>query len=240
MNMITIAIILLCCGIFLWFFVNWISNSATVEIPTAYAGSPKPQVPYLITFELPKRRVDDYIGNEKINLSEYQKIIVKGHSLEKLGIDDNSIVYCSKWRLDNENCTLEQLPGRFIILDIDNERTTQEHPLDPNYFHSNGKKARKALRIVEVSLSDSKIEEISNSILRDIKDEDEKKRLSVEIKQKYEFASQYYSQKGDEKLIMSLTYRNNGKDLGFSFHSPRYVTEIVEYVGNNNYLHQVA
>ena len=240
MNMITITIILLCCGIFLWFLVNWISNSATVEIPTAYAGSPKPQVPYQITFELPKRRVDDYIGNEKVNLSKYQKIIVKGHSLEKLGIDDNSIVYCSNWEFANKNCSLEQLPGRFIILNIDNERTTEEHPLDPNYFHSNGKKARKALKIVKLDLKDSEIEELSNSILKDIKDEDEKKRLLQEIKQKYGFASKYYFNKGDKNLIMSLTYRNNGKDLGFSFHSPRYVCGIVEYVGNNNYLHQVA
>lgn len=238
--MATLTIILFGCGIFLWLMVNWISNSTTMEIPTAYAGSPKPQIPYQITFEFPKRRVGNYIGNEKINLSKFQKIIIKGHSLEKLGIDDNSIAYCSMWKSDNENYSLDLLPGRFIILDIDNERTTEEHPLDPNYFHSNGKKARKALKIVNCSLNENELSELSNAILKDIKDDNERKHLTNEIKQKYDFASKYYFQRGDKQLIMSLTFRNHGKDLGFSFHSPRYVYGIVEYVGSNNYLHQVA
>lgn len=239
--MITISILLVCIGLFLWFLVYWISNSATMEIPTAYAGSPKPQVPCQITFELPKRRVDDYIGKEKIDLSYYYKIIIKGHSLEKLGIDDNSIVYCSKWEFGNKECSLNQLQGRFIILNIDNERTTEEHPLDPNYFHSNGKKARKALRVIPIPTGESQLSEISNLILKDIKESEEKKsRLLEEIKQKYKFASKYYSERGDKDLIMSLTYRHNGKDLGFSFHSPRFVYGVIEYIGSKNYFHQVT
>lgn len=238
--MVTLSIIILCCGIFLWFLLNWVSSSSTLELPTAYAGSPKPQVPTNITFELPKRRVTNFIGNEKIDLSKLRRVIIKGHSLEKLGVADNSIAYCSLWTEKGGSDFLNQLPGRFIVLNIDNERTAAEHPLKPDYFHSNGKKARKALRIVSCSMDNNAVSELADAILRDIDSDAEKIRLKEEIIEKYAFASSFYASKGETDLIMSLTYRNDGKDLGFSFHSPKYIYGIVEYIGNNNYLTQIA
>ena len=231
MTMLFLVILICAIG---WFVITLMSKNATIELSTAYAGTPKPRVPAKIKYNLPKRKVCSFIGGERIDLSKFESIIIKGRSLEKLGVKDNSIAYCSLWNKEN---SLDDLRGRLIILDIDNERTIKEHPMNLDYFHSNGKKARKVLQIVSSSMSEVELQECIDSIFKNGFCEDKKEELEREIKSKYAFASEYYS-KGEQKLIMSLTYRNDGKDLGFSFHSPQFLYGVIEYVSENNFLHE--
>lgn len=229
-----ISIIALVLAVGGWFLLNYFADNSPIKVQTAFAGVPTPKVPSVVSCELPKRKVKTYMGDEAVNLSSFERILIKGHSLEKLGILDNSMAYVSIW--DDKN-SIESLAGRFIILNIDNERTTCEHPLEPNYFHSDGKKARKVLRIVSTGMDSAAVSKLCENILKDL-EESEQKRLETEIRTKYEFASKYYGDKGDKKLIMSLTYRRDGKNLGFSFHSPKYLYGVIEYVSNNSHIYE--
>lgn len=234
MNMIWISIIAILMAVVGWLLLNYFADNTTMKVQTAFAGVPTPKVPSEVSCELPKREVKTYMGSEAVSLSNLERIIIKGHSLEKLGILDNSMAYVSLW---NDKNTIESLPGRFIILNIDNERTIREHPLEPSYFHSDGKKARKVLKIVDVGMDSDAVSKLCDNLLKDL-DEVEQRRLEMEIRTKYEFASQYYGDRKDKKLIMSLTYRRDGRDLGFSFHSPRYLYGVIEYVSNNSHIYE--
>ena len=225
------SIIVLILAIFLCFVLSGIaSKPSTIEMQTAFAGIPQPQVPSKVMCNQPNRKVNTLLGEEKVDLSGFEKILIKGHSLEKAGIMDNSIVYVTKYNMPPEN--MDFAVGRFIILKIDNERTSAEHPLDPNYVHSMGLKARKVIRIVPTNLD----EEGLKSVIGDIFDQlpaERKEILKQQILEKYMFASNYYAERGESTLIMSLTYRNDGRDLGFSFHSKQFLYGIIEYVNNN-------
>ncbi len=103
-----------------------------------------------------------------------------------------------------------------------------------DYFRSNGKKVRRALEIVKVGLPEESVTKLIDRLLES-QPLDCHMRLREEIRKKYDFASKFYSKKGESELIMSLTYRNNGQDLGFSFHSKKFLYGIVEYVSNKSF-----
>lgn len=227
------SIIILIVAIGSWFLLRHISKHASIEVLTAFSGSPSPKIPTSITCDIPRRRVKNRLGEKTIDLSNFEQMIIKGNSLGCFGIVDNSVVYVKTYKQPPVNITTNEIAGRFIILNIDNLRTVAEHPLELDYFHSEGKKARKALRMVSIKMSHKELENLAEQILKDIPENADKAKLKKEIISKYEFASQYYADK-DKELIMSLTYRKDGKNLGFSFHSPRFLYGIVEYVSNNN------
>lgn len=235
MFLLTLIITLL--AMFLLYILKWRSGKETIRIPTAYAGSPKDGVSPLLTYYRPSRRVESFLGGERVSLSDYHMAVIKGHSLRQAGILDNALVYCNLW--NKKEGDLSDLPGRFIILNIDNERSLAERPLNKDYFMSEGKKARKVVRIVDTGMDKAGVDKIIGEVLRE-KEGDEHDRLAREIRCKYRFASEFYGTRGVKNLIMSITFRNEGRDLGFSFHSPDYLWGVVRYVSNRNYLKLVS
>jgi len=188
-------------------------------------------MPVRETLPLSHYPVHTYIDKERVNVFKLSKIIIRGKSLEKFGIKDKSLVYVSRWNLkDNKDLSkLKTLIGKIVILEIDNERTAIEHPFEKDFFTTSGYKARNVILIVERGLSKSELLSKLQFLNRPHEDLPEDiESFKNRIFEKYEFATGYY---GDEpNFIMSMTYRNNGTKLGFSFHSSKFIFGAVQYI----------
>lgn len=215
----------------IYLVIKWLSQKATVTVPTAFAGSPNRDIPVAETLPVSYYPVHTYMDGKRISVFKYIKIIIRGRSLEKFGVKDKSLVYVSKWDKEDSSSIekLKSLIGKIVILSIDNERTAIEHPLDPNFFNSSGLKARKAIMIVDRDLSSDELLE-KLTFLNNQNDDfpDDMEAFKKRIVEKYKFATDFYT--NESHLIMSITYRNDGTKLGFSFHSPKFIYGIVQYI----------
>ncbi len=208
-----------------------IIGKSTIPIYVAYAGSPDCSKPNTRNIPLPKNNPIYYKdGDVEVDVSKLKPLIIEGHSLEPLGIKDQSTIFVQPEPNLLPDESLERLIGRFVIYKIDNERTLKEHPLK-NISVNNGFKARKVVNIVNTKLDKVQIGEIINDFLKKDLDflnstEEEQKAFLDKIVGKYIFASDYYAD--DNKLIMSITYKS-GKEKDYSFHSPHFLYGVVKY-----------
>lgn len=215
----------------IYLVIKWLSQKATVTVPTAFAGSPKRDIPAEETLPVSYYPVHTYMDGKRISVFKYVKIIIRGRSLEKFGVKDKSLVHVSKWNKKDSSSIekLKSLIGKIVILSIDNERTAIEHPLDPNFFNSAAFKARKAILIVGRDLSrDELLDKLT--FLNNPNDDfpDNMEAFKNRIVEKYNFATGFYTD--ESNFIMSITYRNDGTKLGFSFHSPKFIYGIVQHI----------
>lgn len=214
----------------IYIVIKWLSQKATITVPTAFAGSPKKDIPVEETLPISYYPVQTYIEGKRIRVFKFVKFIIRGRSLEKLGIKDRSLAYVSLWNHKYYNSLekLKSLIGKIIIFSIDNERTAIEHPLDA-YFNPAGYKARKAILIVERDLSKEDL--LNKMSFLNYQNEDFPKDMEAfkdRIVEKYKFATDFY--KEEKYFIMSITYRNEGTKLGISFHSPKFLYGIVQHI----------
>lgn len=220
-------------GVFIvYLLIRWLSQRASVTVPTAFASNPKKDIPTQETLPISHYPVMSILGGKRVNVSRLIKIIIRGKSLAKFGVNDKSLVYVSPQKFNNDKYSLENLKkliGRIIILQIDNVRTVQEHPFDENFFRSDGLKARKVISILNTKLGKDELMRLLPFLNEpNIEFPENITEFKEKIYKKYKFASDFYSE--DEYLIMSMTYRKDGNQLGFSFHSPKFVFGVVEYV----------
>ena len=208
-----------------------IIKKSTIEVRVAYAGNPDSCKPNTRKIPLPKNNPIYRDGDIEVDVSNLTPLIIDGHSLEPLGIKDGSTIFVEENKNENkddiQNKELANLIGRFVVFNIDNDRTLKEHPLK-NIIVSNGLKTRKVIGIVQTKLDEKQIKNQINEIMSSDKEfqhlESDKKEAL--IAKKYKSASEYYS--NDQNLIMSITYKY-GKEKDLSFHSPSFLFGIVKY-----------
>lgn len=207
-----------------------IIKKSTIEVRVAYAGNPDSYKPNTRKIPLPKNNPIYRDGDIEVDVSNLTPLIIDGHSLEPLGIKDGSTIFVEENKDDIQNKELANLIGRFVVFNIDNDRTLKEHPLK-NIIVSNGLKTRKVIGIVQTKLDEKQIKNQINEIMSSDKEfqhleSDKKEAFIAKIAKKYKFASDYYS--NDQNLIMSITYKY-GKEKDLSFHSPSFLFGIVKY-----------
>ena len=207
-----------------------IIKKSTIEVRVAYAGNPDSCKPNTRKIPLPKNNPIYRDGDIEVDVSNLTPLIIDGHSLEPLGIKDGSTIFVEENKDDIQNKELANLIGRFVVFNIDNDRTLKEHPLK-NIIVSNGLKTRKVIGIVQTKLDEKQIKNQINEIMSSDKEfqhleSDKKEAFIAKIAKKYKFASDYYS--NDQNLIMSITYKY-GKEKDLSFHSPSFLFGIVKY-----------
>lgn len=209
-----------------------IIKKSTIEVRVAYAGNPDSCKPNTRKIPLPKN--NPIYRDGEVDVSNLTPLIIDGHSLEPLGIKDGSTIFVEENKNENkddiQNKELANLIGRFVVFNIDNDRTLKEHPLK-NIIVSNGLKTRKVIGIVQTKLDEKQIKNQINEIMSSDKEfqhleSDKKEAFIAKIAKKYKFASDYYS--NDQNLIMSITYKY-GKEKDLSFHSPSFLFGIVKY-----------
>ena len=211
-----------------------IIKKSTIEVRVAYAGNPDSCKPNTRKIPLPKNNPIYRDGDIEVDVSNLTPLIIDGHSLEPLGIKDGSTIFVEENKNENkddiQNKELANLIGRFVVFNIDNDRTLKEHPLK-NIIVSNGLKTRKVIGVVQTKLDEKQIKNQINEIMSSDKEfqhleSDKKEAFIAKIAKKYKFASDYYS--NDQNLIMSITYKY-GKEKDLSFHSPSFLFGIVKY-----------
>lgn len=224
----------------LFFALRIFSSKQSISIPVVFAGE---QTDFVLEKKIPLTRNKPLFkeGNEIRNLDDLMPFIVKGHSLKPLSISDGDILYASTVNKP-ENILIENykkmLTNRFVIINMDEERAIEENPCGNNWNNgeSIAKKARKVVDFIPIGLSK---EEFYSAVSNILDNDDDLKELSTDeknvykerIEKKYQFASEYYKDKGKYKfdfLLMSITYKK-GKNKDYSFHSPKFMEAVVRY-----------
>lgn len=160
-----------------------IIKKSTIEVRVAYAGNPDSCKPNTRKIPLPKNNPIYRDGDIEVDVSNLTPLIIDGHSLEPLGIKDGSTIFVEENKNENkddiQNKELANLIGRFVVFNIDNDRTLKEHPLK-NIIVSNGLKTRKVIGIVQTKLDEKQIKNQINEIMSSDKEfqhlESDKKR----------------------------------------------------------------
>lgn len=204
---------------FIYFVIKIATAKRTETINIAFAGAYDGND---VVAVIPKDRNRTIYteGENVVDLSEYDRFLISGHSLESVGLPDGVFVYTRP--LGNED--VHSICNRFVIFKYDNERLSKEHPEITNPV--DGYKARKAVTIMENGLARESFEERMTGILssdKDIKDVDE---CLKHLWMKYEFASSYYA--AEQNLIVSITYKK-GRCKDYSFHSSKFLYGVVKY-----------
>ena len=110
-----------------------IIKKSTIEVRVAYAGNPDSCKPNTRKIPLPKNNPIYRDGDIEVDVSNLTPLIIDGHSLEPLGIKDGSTIFVEENKNENkddiQNKELANLIGRFVVFNIDNDRTLKEHPL---------------------------------------------------------------------------------------------------------------
>ena len=159
-------------------------------------------------------------GEDVVDLSEYDKFVISGRSLEKVGLNDGVFVYTQP--LGDNN--LYSICNRFVIFKYDNKRLLEEHPEITNPV--DGYKARKVSSIFDNNLSENDFKRKIREILSHDSEIQDKEECTSRLWTKYSFAARYYN--GEDRLIVSITYKN-GEDKDYSFHSKKYLHGVVKY-----------
>lgn len=203
----------------IYFVIRIATAKRTESVKVAFAGAYDGNK----TVELfPKERNKTIYteGEDIVDLSEYDKYLISGHSLEKVGLPDGVFVYTQPLGENN----LYSICNRFVIFKFDNKRLLEEHPEITNPV--DGYKARKVSSIFDNNLSEEDFKTKIREILSHDNDIQDVEECTSRLWNKYSFASRFY--RNDEKLIVSITYKN-GEDKDYSFHSRRYLSGVVKY-----------
>lgn len=203
-----------------YFTIAIVVNKRTETVKRAFAGSYDGQA---IEVNIHKDRNDTIYteGEEKVDLSGYDKFMICGNSLNRVGLPDGVFVY-TKSLEDGQD--IYSICHRFVIFKYDNQRLAKEHPEITNLV--DGFKARKVETIFETNFTEETFKERMIQLLA-VDDEISDKNSCVEkLWGKYKFAANYY--KNEDKLIVSITYKK-GKYKDYSFHSQKFLHGVVRY-----------
>lgn len=206
-------------AIFIYFAITMATAKRTEKIKRAFAGAYDGKDTIV---NIPRDRNNTIYteGENRINLSKYEKYLISGHSLEKVGLPDGVFVYTTP--LDSKD--LYSLCNHFVIIKYDNERLYKEHPEITNPV--DGYKARKVVTIIETNLTEENFNKKMEAILSSDKEIQDVNQCIQCLWRKYKFASEYYN--SEDKLIVSITYKE-GKCKDYSFHSLQFVQGVVKY-----------
>ena len=157
-----------------------------------------------------------------MDLSKYDKFLISGRSLEKVGLSDGVFVYTQSFNADVDD--LYSICNRFVIFKYDNKRLSEEHPEITNPI--DGYKARKVSSIFKSNLSEEGFKTKIKEILSHDNDIQNVENYISRLWDKYSFASRFYV--NEQELIVSITYKN-GECKDYSFHSKRFLAGVVKY-----------
>jgi hypothetical protein len=202
------------------FILKVMTAKWTENVPIAFAGAADGSGDS-VKLQKDRNRTIYTEGDERVDLSNYERYYISGHSLEKAGIADRTLVYAKPWKQDGD---LSTVPGRFVIFSYDKDRQMQVHPDKP--VTNETLKIRRAVYIVKTNLPEQQFLDLVAPIVKADQELSAPDAFQKTLWQKYSFASDFY--KEDKQLIMSITYRN-GEEKDYSFHSPRFLKGIVEY-----------
>lgn len=214
-SIIIIAIV----AIAVFFLIRILTMKMTVKVCVAYAGAAKGK-PAMISIPSSRNKTIYTVGEEIVDMSAYNKFLIKGNSLKPKGLLSDTFVYTSNVT-SNDYSTLK---NKFVIFEYDIDRQKAEHPevtIDPGTH-----KARWMVDTIPTRLSNADFIEIFSAILVNDNDSVNTTAFINHLWNKYEFASNFY--RNDNTLIVSLTYKN-GNAKSYSFHSPQFLRGIVEY-----------
>lgn len=214
--------IYLIASVFIIYFVIRIATAKqTEEVKVAFAGSYDGNKTVQL---LPKERNKTIYteGEDIVDLSTYDKFLISGHSLERVGLPDGAFVYTQP--LNNDLDDLYSICNRFVIFKYDNRRLSEEHPEITNLV--DGYKARKVSSIFANNLSHENFFLKMQEILSHDNDIKDVKNCVLRLWDKYSFASKFYSD--EEALVVSITYKD-GEYKDYSFHSRKFISGIVKY-----------
>lgn len=203
-----------------YFTISIVSSNRTEQVKRAFAGSYDGKDTVV---SIPKDRNETIYteGENKVDLSGYDKFIIYGKSLKRVGLSDGVFVYTKPLE---EGEDIYSICHRFVIFKYDNQRLAKEHPEIKNLV--DGFKARKVETIFETNLSEEEFKKRMTQLLAVDNDIHDKVGCVEKLWEKYKFAKDYY--KNEEKLIVSITYKK-GKCKDYSFHSPKYLYGVVRY-----------
>lgn len=222
-NMILLFII---CAFFIYFVIKIVTAKRTEEVKRAFAGKPDGNGP-TVAVSKDRNKTIFTEGEKVVDLSGYDKFIVSGPSLEKVGLHNGSYIYTKELKDDEP---IESICNHFVVFEFDKDRFKIEHPeiKDP----VDGYKVRKVIALLPTQLTEEEfIKKISEYLDKD--NEIDNKIQCVDcLTKKYKFASDYYKDKDEDELIISITYRN-GEEKDYSFHSKEFLRGVVKYKSVN-------
>ncbi len=207
-------------AITIYFAIKVVSSNRLEKVKRAFAGAYDGKD---IVISLPKDRNKTIYteGENKVDLSDYDKFIISGNSLSRVGLPDGAFVYTKPFA---DNTDIYSLCNRFVIFKYDNQRLSIEHPEIVNLV--DGFKARKVVTIFETNFTEDIFADKMGTILASDNDISDKEGCIKSLWKKYKFASEYY--KNADNLIVSLTYKK-GECKDYSFHSFAFLHGVVRY-----------
>lgn len=214
------TVYLIASAFIVYFVIRIATAKRTEEVKVAFAGSYDGSNTVTL---LPKERNKTIYteGEDIIDLSEYDKFLISGRSLERVGLPDGVYVYTQPF---NESYDLYSICNRFVIFKYDNKRLSEEHPEITNLIE--GYKARKVSSIFANHLSSENFISRMSEILSHDTDIQDVEAYALRLWTKYSFASEFYND--DKELVVSITYKD-GKYKDYSFHSKKFISGIVKY-----------
>ena len=204
-----------------YFVIRIAAVKRTEKVPVAFAGS-YDRTDIVKNLHRERNKTIYTEGENVVDLSDHEKFIISGHSLEKVGVPDGAFVYTKPLNLEKED--VYSICNRIVIFKYDNKRLAVEHPEITNLV--DGYKARKVKSVFENHLSESDFKMQMRHLLSldtDIRNVDD---CLSRLWDKYSFASRFYTD--DEELVVPITYKN-GEDKDYSFHSFRFLHGVVKY-----------
>lgn len=206
-------------AVFIYFVIKIATVNRMETVNRAFAGAYDGK-DIVVTLPKERNKTIHTEGENVVDLSEYEKFLISGPSLQKAGLPDGAFVYTKP--LGGED--IYSICNRFVIFRYDNERLAKEHPeiTDP----VEGYKARKVVNVLNNGLKKEEFEQRMTEILSSDHEIKDVLKCVAHLWKKYDFASAYYQ--GEPKLIVSITYKNGeGKD--YSFHSVKFLHGVVKY-----------
>lgn len=164
-------------------------------------------------------------GGKVVDLSGYDKYIVSGPSMEKVGLQNGSYIYTKDLKDDEP---IESICNHFVVFKFDKKRFSKEHP--KNKVPIDGYKVRKAIAFLPTKLSEEAFIAKMSKILNKDKEILDKKKYVYSLYEKYKFASEFY--KDEDELIVSFTYRK-GIVKDYSFEPAILIKSVVKFKSDN-------
>lgn len=209
-------IVLPIAAIVAFFIIRLFTMKNREKVSVAYAGSAN-GLPAVEEVEIERNKPIYTENGEIVNLSKYRKFLIKGNSLERVGLKSGDYVF-------TRECQPEEVVNKFVVFKYDLKRQAEQYP--DRKIESDSHKARKAIKIIATNLSESEFYNAIKMLIDNDSEIKEKDSFKSAIWEKYRFASEFYSEQ--KILIMSLTYKD-GCDKMYSFHSPDFLVGVVEY-----------
>ena len=214
------ALYIIISAFIIYFIIKIATTKRTENVNIAFAGAYDGAA---TVKSVPKERNKTIYteGENEIDLSGYDKFLISGRSLEKVGLPDGTFVY-SKPLKDGED--IFSICNHFVIFKYDVKRLAEEHPEITNPI--DGYKARKVITICPNNLCEQDFKEKFRPIILNDGEINDSENCIECLWHKYSFASASY--KDDPELIVSITYKK-GEQKDYSFHSVKFLKGIVKY-----------